>query len=593
MSDAKVDDRRAPHAGLSAIPLVAAALGLAAGPLLAAEPQVSTPLVLIGGGSDDHALTAEALSLAGGNRARTAVIAAGSNNPAAAGAAYQQYLSAFGVSSRYVPLPDREAAAAPESVRQLAATDLLFFTGGDQHRLADRLAGTPVLGGIQDAWIRGTVVAGTSAGAMPWGKVFIANGTSLGAFALAFDRDTQGQPGLELRPGLRLFDDLIADTHFDARQRLGRLLLALATAPAASAIGIDELTAAIVTGDDVRALGRGTLTVVEARRLAGNNAGRASARLPFAAGPFTLSRLKAGQTLRLRQSAGTRPAAPSASPPPQGGFFFGMFGSAAPTPGPGAARTSGPRQPVTLVAPAAPPSNLSSLNAFVRDSAGTQAKILILTGNGASRDAETWRGHLLLLGAGRAQVLRASEIHDQNLAQSLERATGVFFLEDAAGSLLDACNANRRRLRDIIATFAPRLPLGAAGPGVRILGEVAYFGNPGETAHLVKEGLKLVPGTTTEEQLWEPGGLERLVQTTLMAGPALGIGLAPDNSVRIEHGQIAVIGRTQTVFLEGRNVTGYTLPASGSLEPASAVGFEASVIPPDGVYDYIGHRPRF
>lgn len=578
---------------MTAIPLVAAALGLAAGPLLAAEPNVSTPLMLIGGGPDDPALTAEALSLAGGSRAGVAVLAAGSSNPAAAGSAYQNYFSAFGVTARYVPLPDRDAARSPETVRRLAAADMLFFTGGDQHRLAERLADTPALGGIQDGWIRGAAVTGTSAGAMPWGGIYIANGTSLGAFATAFDKDAQGQAGLEVRRGLRLLDDIIVDTHFDTRQRLGRLLLALASTPSAAAIGVDELTAAVVSGDDVRAVGRGTVTVMEARRLTGNNAGRASVRLPFAAGPFSLNRLKGGQTMRLRLSSGARAAAPAAAPSatPQAGFFFGLFGSVAPTPAP--AEVAGPRQPITLIAHAAPPHNLSSLNAFIRDSAGTQARILILTGNGASRDAETWRGHLLLLGAGKAQLLTASEIHDQNLAQTLERATGVFFLEDAAGSLLEACNANRRRLRDIIATYAPRLPLGAAGLGVRILGNVAYFGNPADPARRIKEGLRLVPGTTTEEQLWEPGGLERLVQTTLAAGPGLGIGLGPDNSVRIEHGQIAVVGRGQAIFLEGKNVTQFTLPASSSVEPASATGFEASVIPPDGVYDFAGHRPRF
>lgn len=579
---------------MTAIPVVAAASGLAAAPLLAAEPNVATPLVLVGGGPDDPAITAEALSLSGGSRARVAVIAAGSSNPPAAGTAYQRYFTAFGVESRYVALPDLDAASSPEAVRQLAGSDLLFFTGGDQRRLADRLARTPALGAIQDGWIRGAVVAGTSAGAMPWGGVYIANGSSQGAFSVAFDRDVQGNPGLELRPGLRLLDDVLVDTHFDTRARLGRLLLALASTPSASALGIDELTGAILTGDDLRVTGQGTLTVIEARRLVGNNAGRASARLPFAAGPFSLSRLKGGQTFRLRQSQPERAVrpAPTPTPAPQGSFFFGLFGPASPPP-PGPMAVAAPRQPVTLIAAAAPPSNLSSLQSFIRDSGGTQARILILTGNGASRDARTWRGHLLLLGAGSARVLTASEIHDQNLSQALESATGVFFLEDAAGSLLDACNADRRRLRDILATYANRLPLGAAGLGVRILGEVAYFGNPADPARRVKEGLELVPGTTTEEQLWEPGGLERLVQTALMAGPGLGIGLGPENSVRIEHGQIAVIGRGQAVFLEGRTVSQYTLPASASVEPASAIGFEASVIPPDGVYDYAGRRPRF
>jgi cyanophycinase-like exopeptidase len=384
-------------------------------------------------------------------------------------------------------------------------------------------------------------------------------------------------------------DDLIVDTHFDTRQRLGRLLLALASTPSASAVGIDELTAAVLAGDDVRGVGRGAITILEAPRLAGNNARRASARSPFAAGPFTMHRIRSGQTVRLRQA--TAPPAPTRSATPAPGFFFGLVGSAAATPPP--AEAPGPRQPVTLVAAPAPLPALTSPAGFVRDAGGTQARILILTGNGAARDAETWRGHLLLLGAGRTSVLTASEIHDQNLAQLLERSTGVFVLEDSAGSLIDACNANRRRLRDVIATYAPRLPIAAAGRGVRVLGDVAYFGLPSDRARQVKQGLELIPDAVAEDQFWETEGCERLVQCVLYADRGLGIGLGPENSVRIEHGQIVVIGAGQVVFIEGRRIADHAVPRAGSVEPASAIGLEVSVIPPDGVYDLASRQPRF
>jgi cyanophycinase len=569
--------------------LVVAALGLAASPLLAAEPPVATPLVLIGGGPDDTGLAAEALSLAGGTSAKVGIVSAASSRPQESGPAYQQFFGAFGVSARYVPLPTRESASAPEAVRPLSSSELLFFSGGDQSRLAERIAATPVLGAIQDAWVRGAVVAGTSAGAMPWGSVFIANGSSLGAFSVAFDRDAQGNPGLELKSGLRLTDNLIVDTHFDARQRLGRLLLAVAAHPANSGIGVDEVTAAIVTGDDVRALGRGAVTIVEARNLTGNNAARANGRTPFAAGPFRVHRLKAGQNVAMRQGA-VRPG-PTPTPTPSPGFFFGLFGSQAASPLPNEA--SGPQQPITLIGPAAPPPTLWSPASFVRDAGGTQAKLLILTGNGASRDAETWRGHLLLLGAGRARVLTASEIHDQNLARVLEASTGVFLLEDAAGTLDEALTANRRQLRDVLATYAPRLPMAAAGLGVRILGPVAYLGNPGEAARLIKPALDLLPSAAVEDLTWEPGGVERLVQAALLANRGLGIGLGAENSVRIEHGQVVVIGKGQALFVEARNVSGFSVPPVGTVEPAQAIGLEVSVIPPDGVYDFTSRRPRF
>jgi len=568
---------------------IAAAIGLIAGPLLAAEPIARTPLVCIGGGPDDPAIAAEALSLAGGRTAKVAIVSVASSQPGTSGPAYQQFFGAFGVTARYVPITTREAAATPEAVRALANSELLFFSGGDQSRLSERFADTPVLGAVQDGWIRGAVVAGTSAGAMPWGSVFIANGSTLGAFARAFSRDEQGAAGLEIKPGLRLTDDLIVDTHFDSRSRLGRLLLAVAANPRSTGLGVDELTAGIVTGSDVRALGRGSVTVVEARALSGNNAGRASARLPFAAGPFSVHRLKSGATARMRQ--GVARTAPGPTPTPQPGFFFGLFGSQTATPVP--AEAAGPRQPVTLIAPAAPLPGLSAPMSFVRDSGGTQARLLILAGNGASRDAQTWRGHLLVLGAGRARVLTASELHDQNFAAALEQSTGVFFLEDAAGTLVERLNANRRHLRDVLAVYAPRLPFGAAGLGVRILGDVTYLGLPTDPLRLVKQGLNLVAGTACDDQTWEFGGVERLIQATLTGGSNLGIGLGPDSAVRVEHGQMLVVGRTQALFVDARNAASAVLPAAGSVEPASVLGLEVSVVPPDGVYDFTGRRPRF
>ncbi|MBM3274712.1 MAG: hypothetical protein FJZ00_06145, partial [Candidatus Sericytochromatia bacterium] len=290
-----------------------------------------------------------------------------------------------------------------------------------------------------------------------------------------------------------------------------------------------------------------------------------------------------------RQSAARPGPSPTPTQPP--GFFFGLFGSQTASPLPNEA--SGPQQPITLIGPAAPPPTLSSPANFVRDAGGTQAKLLILTGNGASRDAETWRGHLLLLGAGRARVLTASEVHDQNLSRALEASTGVFLLEDAAGSLDEVLTANRRQLRDVLATYAPRLPFAAAGLGVRILGPVAYLGNPGEAARLIKPGLDLVPATAAEDLTWEPGGVERLVQAALLSSRGLGIGLGTENSVRIEHGQVVVIGKGQALFVEARNVAEFSVPPVGTVEPAQAIGLEVSVIPPDGVYDLIGRRPRF
>jgi cyanophycinase len=68
--------------------------------------------------------------------------------------------------------------------------------------------------------------------------------------------------------GLGFLGEGMTDQHFDARYRLPRLLKALALRPDAGGIGygVAEDTALVVEGDTLRAVGRGLVTLVDARR---------------------------------------------------------------------------------------------------------------------------------------------------------------------------------------------------------------------------------------------------------------------------------------------------------------------------------------
>jgi cyanophycinase len=68
-----------------------------------------------------------------------------------------------------------------------------------------------------------------------------------------------------LAPGLGLTNRFIIDQHFRQRDRLGRLLTALAYNPFAVGIGLDEDTAAFIAPDNtVNVEGSGSITVVDA-----------------------------------------------------------------------------------------------------------------------------------------------------------------------------------------------------------------------------------------------------------------------------------------------------------------------------------------
>jgi cyanophycinase len=70
---------------------------------------------------------------------------------------------------------------------------------------------------------------------------------------------------VRLAPGLGITNRFIIDQHFRQRDRLGRLLTALAYNPFAVGIGLDEDTAAFIQPDNtVHVEGSGAITVVDA-----------------------------------------------------------------------------------------------------------------------------------------------------------------------------------------------------------------------------------------------------------------------------------------------------------------------------------------
>jgi cyanophycinase len=132
----------------------------------------------------------------------------------------------------------------------------VFFTGGNQLRLTTLLGGTPVAKMIRNRNAHGVTVGGTSAGASILSEHMIAFGDE-GSSVIS--------GSVRLAPGLGLTNRFIIDQHFRQRDRLGRLLTALAYNPFAVGIGLDEDTAAFIGPDEtVEVEGSGGVTVVDA-----------------------------------------------------------------------------------------------------------------------------------------------------------------------------------------------------------------------------------------------------------------------------------------------------------------------------------------
>lgn len=141
-------------------------------------------------------------------------------------------------------------------LERIAYATGVFFTGGNQLRLSTILGGTRAAKMIRQTNAAGVAVGGTSAGASILSEHMIAFGAEGGS---------PRADSVRLAPGLGLTNRFIIDQHFRQRDRLGRLVSALAYNPFPVGIGLDEDTAAFIGPDNTLEVeGSGAVTVVDA-----------------------------------------------------------------------------------------------------------------------------------------------------------------------------------------------------------------------------------------------------------------------------------------------------------------------------------------
>lgn len=205
-------------------------------------------LILMGGGTDVDAAFAWQRDRIGGGDV-VVLRASGADG-------YNDYLftDIGGVDSVETLLIDTPAMAAQPYVGwAIDHAEAVFLAGGDQAVYVAAWGGGPVASALTAAYARGVVVGGTSAGCAVLGQLLFAarNGTVTSDEALANPYDplvTIARDFVALPP----LTQVITDTHFAARDRMGRLLAftarALVDGLAARplGLGIDQATALVV-----------------------------------------------------------------------------------------------------------------------------------------------------------------------------------------------------------------------------------------------------------------------------------------------------------------------------------------------------------
>jgi len=200
---------------------------------------------------------------------------------------YEKLFRKIGVKhARVLPFITREDCQNGTDVEYLEKCDGVFMTGGNQLRLSTTLGGTKVAQTIRRRNAEGMHVAGTSAGAAFMPEHMIAGGS---------EGSTPSPDMVTMAPGLGLTNAFIIDQHFRQRDRLGRLLTALAYNPFAVGIGLDEDTAAFIrSGDELEVVGSGGITVIDPTHLTYSSMDRARRGEPVSLIDVTLHILVAG-----------------------------------------------------------------------------------------------------------------------------------------------------------------------------------------------------------------------------------------------------------------------------------------------------------
>jgi cyanophycinase len=214
-------------------------------------------LVLIGGAEDKthkKVILRHALKI---NEAKNvAIIPTASSYPKDLILKYRNAFYELGARNIFpIDIRRRKEADTSQYMEFIEQADLIFFTGGDQDRLVQILAGTSLLQQILRKHQRGATIAGTSAGASALGNPMILEGNGNKGFKKKFVVSKQG---------FGCLDKVVIDTHFLERCRIPRLAQTLSAGGASIGLGLSEDTGAVISpSGQCEVIGSRVITILD------------------------------------------------------------------------------------------------------------------------------------------------------------------------------------------------------------------------------------------------------------------------------------------------------------------------------------------
>lgn len=467
-------------------------------------------LVLVGGGEVPDAVPALLKEALHGRP--IVILAEASENPQASAESAKVWLAEHGVTNAISidsALP--RAERLQNTVQALEQCRAVWIPGGQQSLLANAFADSPVEQALEDLLERGGIVAGTSAGAAIMSKVMIASG--------------QQQP--EIATGWDLLPGSVIDQHFTERNRLARLQIAINAHPNCFGLGIDESTAVVVTGRDLKVVGQGSVSIVLAQTSYRD------------ADVTRLNSRDTADVTQLRRAARQRGSHVDPGEPTQG----------IPQVSQGA---------LIIVGGGSMPEEISER--FVTLAGGSNGRIVVFP-TGVPR-AEATLDVPRFLKAGRVESIvvlgqRGSEVSTPEFRSALKTATGVWFGGGRQWNFVDAYEDTEaiELFRDVLKRGGV---IGGSSAGATIQGEFLVRGHPQGNTVIMAEGYErgfaFLPGVAIDQHFTQRSRQPDLLSVVQRHPKLLGIGVDEGTALVVTGAKAEVIGQHAVHFVSARNL---------------------------------------
>jgi cyanophycinase len=264
-------------------------------------------LIIIGGHEDkedEQIILKEVVRLLHGD-GMLLIMTIATEKPEEVAAEYTDVFKDLGVKNiEVLDIRSRDDGFQRDNIDKIKRAALIFFTGGDQLRITSQMGDTPCYSTLHERYQKGLHVVGTSAGAAVMPATMLISGDG---------DESYHTYSLGMAPGLGLIEQVVIDSHFAERGRIGRLLGAVTQNPANLGLGIDENTAIVVENDRLfRVIGAGAVYIVDGSGVTYNNLSEEAADSILTIYDVRLHVLGAGEEFDLRERCR---ALPEGEPP--------------------------------------------------------------------------------------------------------------------------------------------------------------------------------------------------------------------------------------------------------------------------------------